>query len=256
MNLVGRLFNRSKNGVELTAEGAELYNYIASSIETLNNAEALFSKYKKLEDGEIAIACGSTLANAILIKKIKKFVEKYPKIKINIINEKVTVGLKKLNEGVYDVIITSLPCDFDSERVELHKTDLMEECFFTSKEYYESVMKKDKKLEHINNYMTVFPSKGTNYRAIIDKELKKSNMILGESNYEFSSAQSMVEFVETIGGIGIITVEYIKQKLKSGKLIKLYDEVKFEKTEVGIFTRNKKFVSRATNELIQILVEN
>ena len=47
--LGGKVFYRNKNGVELTEEGKNLYEYIKDSIETMNNAENIFSKYNKLD---------------------------------------------------------------------------------------------------------------------------------------------------------------------------------------------------------------
>ena len=51
--LGGKVFYRNKNGVELTEEGKSLYEYIKDSIEKINNAENLFSKYNDLEKGKI-----------------------------------------------------------------------------------------------------------------------------------------------------------------------------------------------------------
>ena len=45
--LGGKLFFRNKNGVELTEEGKNLYEYIGDSIEKMNNAENLFSQFIK-----------------------------------------------------------------------------------------------------------------------------------------------------------------------------------------------------------------
>ena len=50
--LGGKVFYRNKNGVELTEEGKNLYEYIKDSIETMNNAENIFSKYINLEKGK------------------------------------------------------------------------------------------------------------------------------------------------------------------------------------------------------------
>ena len=57
--LGGKVFYRNKNGVELTEEGRNLYEYIKDSIETMSNAENIFSKYINLEKGKIRIGGGN-----------------------------------------------------------------------------------------------------------------------------------------------------------------------------------------------------
>ena len=42
--LGGKVFYRNKTGVELTEEGKNLYEYIKNSVETMSNAENIFSK--------------------------------------------------------------------------------------------------------------------------------------------------------------------------------------------------------------------
>ena len=51
--LGGNVFYRNKKGVELTEEGKKLYEFIKDSIETMSNAENLFSQNLKLESGKI-----------------------------------------------------------------------------------------------------------------------------------------------------------------------------------------------------------
>ena len=41
--LGGNVFNRNKNGVELTEEGRNLYEYIKDSLETISTGENIFS---------------------------------------------------------------------------------------------------------------------------------------------------------------------------------------------------------------------
>lgn len=68
--LGGKLFFRNKNGVELTEEGKNLYEYIGDSIEKMNNAENLFSQYINLEKGIIRICGGKFLVNKYVMPAI------------------------------------------------------------------------------------------------------------------------------------------------------------------------------------------
>ena len=59
--LGGKVFYRNKTGVELTEEGKNLYEYVKNSIETMNNAENIFSKYITLEKGKVRIGGNNSL---------------------------------------------------------------------------------------------------------------------------------------------------------------------------------------------------
>ena len=76
--LGGKVFYRNKNGVELTEEGRNLYEYIKDSIETMSNAENIFSKYINLEKGKIRIGGGNSLVNSLIINPMIEFINKYP----------------------------------------------------------------------------------------------------------------------------------------------------------------------------------
>ena len=73
--LGGKVFYRNKNGVELTEEGKSLYEYIKDSIEKINNAENLFSKYNDLEKGKIRIGGSNFLLTSLIFEPFIKFIK-------------------------------------------------------------------------------------------------------------------------------------------------------------------------------------
>mgnify|MGYP001859307745 FL=1 len=88
-NILGsKVFYRNKKGVELTEEGKNLYEYIKDSIETMNNAENIFSKYINLDKGKIRIGGSNFLIRSLIFEPFLKFIKKYPNINISIINGK------------------------------------------------------------------------------------------------------------------------------------------------------------------------
>lgn len=107
--LGGNVFNRNKNGVELTEEGRNLYEYIKDSIETMSNAENIFSKYINLEKGKIRIGGGNSLVNSLIINPMIEFINKYPNVDI-LINSGMTDSLiQKLANGELDLVVLNLP---------------------------------------------------------------------------------------------------------------------------------------------------
>ena len=97
--LGGKVFYRNKNGVELTEEGENLYEYIKDSIEKMNNAENIFSKYVNLEKGKIRISGGKTLISSLIFEPLITFIKKYPDIDISISSGITDNLMQKLANG-------------------------------------------------------------------------------------------------------------------------------------------------------------
>ena len=136
--LGGKVFHRNKNGVELTEEGKHLYEYIKDSVEKINNAENIFSKYNNLEKGKVRIAGSSFLLSSLIFDPILSFIKKYPQIDILMNNGSTENLMNKLVNGELDIVALNLP--FKSKKysniqiIPLRKTRF---CFFASKKYLE-----------------------------------------------------------------------------------------------------------------------
>ena len=97
--LGGKVFYRNKNGVELTEEGKNLYEYIKDSIETMSNAENIFSKYINLEKGKIRIGGGNSLLSYLIFEPFLTFIKKYPGIEVSISSGLTDILMQKLANG-------------------------------------------------------------------------------------------------------------------------------------------------------------
>ena len=107
--LGGKVFYRNKTGVELTEEGKNLYEYIKDSIETMSNAENIFSKYINLDKGKIRIGGGNSLLGSLIFEPIINFVKVYPNINISIGSGITDNLMQKLANGELDIVALNLP---------------------------------------------------------------------------------------------------------------------------------------------------
>ena len=129
--LGGKVFYRNKNGVELTEEGRNLYEYIKDSIETMSNAENIFSKYINLEKGKIRIGGGNSLVNSLIISPLIEFINKYPNIDISINSGMTDSLMQKLANGELDLVVLNLPIKLNKySNVEVVPLKKAKYCFF------------------------------------------------------------------------------------------------------------------------------
>ena len=94
--LGGKVFYRNKTGVELTEEGKNLYEYVKNSIETMNNAENIFSKYITLEKGKARIGGNNSLITSLIVSPLLNFIKKYPDIEIYVTTGSTSELMQKL----------------------------------------------------------------------------------------------------------------------------------------------------------------
>ncbi len=251
--LGGTLFIRSKQGVTLTPEGKTLYEYINSSLETLNSAENLFSKYQNLEKGELRISCGTALVDIVLMKPLIKFSKDYPNVKVLVTNDKMTDSLGKIANGSLDLAIFNLPMKNDYDNVKIEEISDADMCFFTNKKYYKKLEKDKFEIKKINNYNLAFPMKGTSPRTWLDTNFEENKITL-DPQYEFSNGKNLIDFVKDSEVIGYATKDLVLKEMGDDAVI-LANDFRVERKEVGIAYLNEKITSSAVKKFVEYLKE-
>lgn len=244
--LGGKVFYRNKFGVELTDEGKHLYEYIKDSVETINNAENIFSKHINLEKGKIRIGGGNSLTASLILEPLTNFIKKYPNIEISISSGITDVLMQKLVNGELDIVVLNLPYTSKTysnvETISLRKSSF---CFFASKKYLkERPMKEFKEIEKHTFILPKSPSvKNTILTQYCNREGIKIN-----AKYEVSSSSIMKQLVLDDVGIGFANTERLNDIRDK---IEIINTVEIETTEEGIASLGKNMSNRATLELVK-----
>ena len=252
--LGGQLFIRTKRGVVLTEEGKEFYNYIKQAIEFINNAENKFTDLINLEVGCIKIGISTTLTKEFLLPYLEQFHALYPKIDIQIVTDRTIDLMKKLKNGLIDIVILNINKKDESREFEYIKCKKINDCFVVNSKYKE-LINKEISLKELNNYPLILQSKGSNTRTILD-EFARENGIVLKPNIELSSYLLVTEFSKIGFGIGYVTKEYIKDEIKNKQLFELKIKEKIPSRYIGIALSKNHLPSFSTKKLIEIITKN
>ena len=252
--LGGTLFIRSKQGVTLTPEGQTLYEYLCNSLETLNSAENLFSKYQNLEKGELRINCGYTLMDIALMKPLLRFSKDYPNVQISVGNDKSIESLGMIANGKLDLSLLMLPVKNEYDNVKVEELKDADMCFFTNKKFYKKLEKKKIDINTINEYPLALPIKGTNARSWLNENFKNLKVNL-DACYAFSSGKILVDFVKNSEVIGYANKEIVLNNMGDDAVI-LANDFNIERKEVGIAYLNEKITSAAVKKFVEYLKED
>ena len=248
--LGGKLFYRQHNGVELTEEGKNLYNYIKESIESLDAAADRYTQYALLEKGRLRIKAGGAVGNSFVYDLASKFAKKYPKIRIDISDGRSKDNIEKLNIGETDVVFFSFPYENERRNIEIIECASSRLVFFTTKEYLNTLGFTPTRIEDLTKTTLISPRSKSNTRELIDSFFREREIDFNPQ-YEMTS-QSLVRFVENGCGIGI---EYESYFDKKGNYVILDLEEQLPINKFGVATLRKEACSFATLEFMKMVEE-
>lgn len=245
--LGGNLFIRTPKGVILTHEGEELYNYIKEGMNYFINGTNKFMSLKNLDTGTLNIGSTTTISEHYLIPYLKKFHELYPNINVNITNDLTDNLIKGLRNGSLDIIIISIP-SYPIKDLNIKKLTELHDIFVSGTKY------QDKKYNNINELLQediIVQKKPSITRNNLDLYFKEKNILLNPK-MEVVSHSLLTNLIEANFGIGLVTEEFVKDKLNK-TLFKIDIKEKIPKRTLGYVIKNDIYPNFTTKKFIEIL---
>ena len=246
------LFERTSKGVIPTKEAGKMLFYVENAYNTLFLAKKITMESNDLISGEIKIGVPTHIGIFLVSKIIKIFNERYPGIKFTIINKSTKDMVELLEKKELDLIIDSYP--IESFRNDIKVLDLIEiENCFAGNERYKDLSKETVNIMDMRKYPLLLPGKHTSTRIALEKQAK--DYIDGlESYIDVSTTEMMLDLTEKGLGIGYFAKLSVEKFIKNKDLFEIRTNIDLPKTKICIAYIDK-FVSKASNEFINILVE-
>lgn len=192
------LFTRNSKGIEPTIEAKELYNYIRTAFNILNDAEEHINNLKDLTIGTIRIGVSSHIGALILSDYIKTFIEKYPHIKFDIITKTMNELVEMLETRKLDIIIGMSPINSEKNIKKINLKELYN-CFAYNKKLLKDI--KITKEKDLMKYPLILPDGSLPIRNKLDDYMEERNIRL-EPNIEVYTTEVLLEMVRKGMGVG------------------------------------------------------
>jgi DNA-binding transcriptional LysR family regulator len=248
----GKLFIRTNKGMDLTYEGRIIFEYIKQANILIDMAEKKFSQLKQLAFGEINIGASDTIIKYYLIKLIKQFHLKYPKISLKITNRTSLETVQLLKTGKVDIGFINLPCD--DSYIEQTECIKVTDCFVCNNSFLKNI---NAPLSHeeLAKQPLILLEKMTVSRKIFDDYMKENNVIVNPS-MELGSVDLIIEFAKIGMGIGLVTKDYIKEELASGQLVEVPITFSIPKRAIGMINMKGIPLNFAAGQFADIVIKN
>mgnify|MGYP005777022877 CR=1 FL=1 len=245
-----KLFYRRPDGMQLTLEGKELYNYVKDSIEAMNNVENKFNRYlQKNRSNNIKIKTTNQIDNLILCNTIVKFSKKYPKIGIDLDIGTEKEAVNEILNGQVDIITIRDIVKTKNKNLQIVATKKLTPCLYTSRNYLE---KHDKKMDLLNSaeqYNFILPKQDTLERREFDKFCREHHLNI-QYKYETQSINIRKYFVLSGLGIAVGFKEYIQEELKKNIFVEIPLEGGLTECNINWVTLNNE---RKKNEILKLI---
>ncbi len=192
------LFYRNSKGIEPTLEAKELYTYISTAFNILNDAEEHIKNLNSLNIGCIRIGTPSHIGIFYLSRFIADFRKIYPGIKFEIVSKSTSDMVEMLETRKLDIIVDTLPINSKKNVTKVTLSKLYN-CFAYNKNIMEDVQ--IKKVEDLKNYPLILPSATSSIRLKLDEYMESQNTKLNPI-LESWTTEMMIDMVRRGVGVG------------------------------------------------------
>ncbi|MBR3211012.1 MAG: LysR family transcriptional regulator [Bacilli bacterium] len=246
------LFVREKKGMVLTDRGKTLYRYIIDSINTLDNVELIAKNISANDVGKLRIGAGESVTKTLLKDTIIEYKRIYPGITIELLNLSSDALYNDLRYGRLDLVFINSTIIINENRYKCFKLIDIEDCFFTTPEYYEKI-KKVTNMKSILSESLIIQNENYDTRTFLNNICIKNNIQL-KPTLEMDRHGLIVEFVKSGLGIGFATKQYIEPYLETGELVAIDVNFNIEKRFINCVYKNDK--NPKVNNFIKMLKYN
>jgi DNA-binding transcriptional LysR family regulator len=219
-----KLFTRSKKGVELTAEGQQLYKHVRIACKHLLSAEEELSLMKNETSGILRLAISDAAFQQRIISRISAFHAKYPSVHLKIDNMSTPETIEAIHTNVVDMAIVTTPFASPYELTVRSLCTLQDIAVAGSA--FSDLKERVLSLEELNGYTLITLEEGSTTRHFFNRLFRQYGIPLNP-DIELASISQVLPLVRSNLGIGFVPLRIAEEDLRSERVfrIKLKEEI-------------------------------
>ena len=244
-----RLFTRTPKGVILTNEGQMLFEYVNSAINLINVGEEKLLQSKNLVMGELKIGAGDTISRYFLLPYLEAFHNRFPNIKLRVINRTTIELCQMLKSGEIDIAICNLP--IKDSALEVRQCLDIQDVFVCGHKYKDS-LSKPLTIEEVAKLPLILLEPKSNSRQYVEKYMLSKGIKIN-IEIELGSHDLLLQFAKINLGVACVIREFSQNYINKGTLyeVELIEEI--PKRSIGICFLKSVSLSPASTRFVEIL---
>lgn len=219
-----KLFIRSRKGVTLTPDGELLYSYVAPACEQIMEGEAKLQEQLGGEHEYVNVGATQMAMLSYLVVRLHMFQEKYPQVKLNILNYNTQQTLGELKAGKIDMAVITTP--FDSEKsFRVVKVKPFKSILVGGSEY-QSYADRTMYLSELQELPLITLASGSTTYSLFQQFYRTCGLTM-QPAIEVAALNLILPVILKNLGIGFVPEEFAKPYLDRGDIveIKLYEKI-------------------------------
>lgn len=228
--------NKGKEGLLLTQHGESLLKITEDIVDGLKNFQSEVSVNEKNPEGTLTVATTHSYAQHIIVPHLKEFLEKYPKLKVQIICDDEELGFEFKKA---DVVLKPITAE-DKKNFKCYKLKTFKTKVFASPTYIEKFGTPDT-FEDLKNHKIISYYNSSNPLGL--KYFNSCWLIdkLGPEVDSFLVINSVESYIDCIrNGIGIGYLTLFEKHLVDKKLEIIIEEFFGPDIDIGFITKEVK----------------
>jgi len=242
-----KLFFRTRHGVNLTAEGRLLYEYVNQGCNIIRAGEEKLKEFETLETGEISVGASDMTLRFFLLPFIERFHKDFPLLKIKISNAPTPETLRHLKEGQIDFGVISEPFDKDNVNFKFKPVKSVRDILIAGENFKDI---QELQAKDLAKFPFIVLERGTSTRLYIEQYLKDNNSQV-TPEIELGTSDLLIEFIKRGMGIGFILEDFVTSELANGTLYKINLTPEIAPRQFYIVTHAKLPMTSAAKKLLE-----
>ena len=216
------LFERKGNSIALTEEGALLLNYLKKARELQRQAEFDLTTFndQKLARGSLVVGASTTVALYVIPKILSAFHQRYPEIRLQLVNRNSENILKALLDHEIDFGIMEGKNKITSARYQFFLTDeVVPVCSAKS----ELARRKKIAVEELKDLPVALRERGSGTLTAVAEGLEKCRFNISDINNRIilGGTEALKNFLLDDTCLGFLPLRSVNKQLKTGELVRL-----------------------------------
>ena len=238
------LFNRMKNGVTLTPEGEILYEHISKAVELITEGEDEISKANDLQSGTVT----ETALHGVMLPLLNEFHERYPGIKIKLLNHSTPQALTALKSGIANLAVVTTPINTEGS-LNFHKLREFRELIICSTKL-KDLAKRTLTLEELCSHPIISLNRNTRTYDFYSDFFFQHGIDF-QPDIEVATADQIMPLVKSNLGIGLIP----EPMAQSGDVYILKTDEEFPKRSIVLAENADKKLNAAATEIQKMILK-
>ena len=251
--LGGKLFNRTRKGMELTETGGkQIFESVEQALKLFDKAEKIYSSLNDEATGVIRICASDTVIKHFLLPYIKEYNVRYPEVKLIFINGTSFETVNRLKSQKGDIGFVNLPLEDNGVSL-TGKVNYLNDGFFANANFKDLARKKVD-LVKLQDYPLIMLDESASQRRV-NAEFLTSQGVSLEPEIEIASLELMLELAKNGMGIACIPKEFVKKELEDGSLFEIDTDCKLPARAIGMVLPKNENLTFAVKEFIKLVNE-